>query len=175
MQRNSSTPSCRQAVRPRRFTIASAADSCRRGCVGRVHNGRIGSTAAVWGRLGGRRLLAPSVTASAHGAIPELRADWPWHQPGDDSRPCPIAATAAGKRATVRLGEICVIPDLNVPDVRFESGHSLPEARTPDCTYFSAAAGRPEGKGISSSTRVAASLSRGSPHGRSGVAAGFGP
>jgi hypothetical protein len=32
-----------------------------------------------------RRLLAPSVTAWAHMAFPELRADRPYHQPGDDS------------------------------------------------------------------------------------------
>ena len=30
------------------------------------------------------RLLAPSVTGWAHMAFPELRADRPYHQPGDD-------------------------------------------------------------------------------------------
>jgi hypothetical protein len=33
------------------------------------------------------QLLAPSVTAWAHTAFPELRADRPYHLPGDDSRP----------------------------------------------------------------------------------------
>src|SRR5580700_12336575 len=33
------------------------------------------------------QLLAPSVTASAQMAFPELRADRLYHQPGDDSRP----------------------------------------------------------------------------------------
>jgi hypothetical protein len=32
-------------------------------------------------------LLAPSVTAVADTAFPQLRADRPYHQPGDDSRP----------------------------------------------------------------------------------------
>jgi Lipocalin-like domain len=31
--------------------------------------------------------VAPSVTPWAHTAFPELRADRPYHQPGDDSRP----------------------------------------------------------------------------------------
>jgi predicted ATPase len=33
------------------------------------------------------QLMAPSVTAWAHTAFPELRTDRPYHQPGDDSRP----------------------------------------------------------------------------------------
>ena len=32
-------------------------------------------------------VMAPSVTALAHRAFPELRADRPYHQPADDSRP----------------------------------------------------------------------------------------
>jgi hypothetical protein len=35
------------------------------------------------------RLMAPSVTAWAHTRFPELRADRPYHRPGDDSRPHP--------------------------------------------------------------------------------------
>jgi hypothetical protein len=35
----------------------------------------------------GRLLLAPSLTAWAHTAFPELKADRPYHRPGDDSRP----------------------------------------------------------------------------------------
>ena len=31
--------------------------------------------------------LAPSVTASTHTAVPQLRIHRPYHQPGDDSRP----------------------------------------------------------------------------------------
>ena len=33
--------------------------------------------------------MAPSVTEWAHRAFPELRADRPYHQLDDDSRPCP--------------------------------------------------------------------------------------
>src|SRR5690242_1851830 len=39
--------------------------------------GAFGSTAAIRGRPGERRVLAPSVTAGAHGAFPELAADRP--------------------------------------------------------------------------------------------------
>jgi hypothetical protein len=48
-----------------------------------------------------------------------------------------------------------VVPDLPGPNVRMlESGRSLPEARTPRRrAYFSAAAGRPKGRRISSSVR----------------------
>jgi hypothetical protein len=54
------------------------------------------------------------------------------------------------------LGGKYVIPDLPGPDVRMLSKRSF-TARSQDtrrCAYFSAAAGRPEGRGISSSTRV---------------------
>jgi len=45
--------------------------------------------APVWRVFGGRRLLAPNVTGWAHMAFPELRADRPYRQPGDDSCPWP--------------------------------------------------------------------------------------
>jgi hypothetical protein len=43
--------------------------------------------ASGWETLSRCRELAPSVTAGAHTAFPELRADRPYRQPGDDSRP----------------------------------------------------------------------------------------
>src|SRR5271166_5853133 len=46
----------------------------RRGCVGANVSPRE------------RPLLAPSVTVWAHTVFPELRADRPYHQPGEDSR-----------------------------------------------------------------------------------------
>ena len=57
----------------------------------------------------------------------------------------------------------------------FESGRSLPEARTPDTAPISALplVGR-KVEGYHRRRGAAASLSRGSPHGRSGVATGFG-
>jgi hypothetical protein len=57
-----------------------------------------------------------------------------------------------------------------------ESGRSQPEARTPDAAPISALplAGR-KAKGYHRRRGAAASLSRGSPHGHSGVATGFGP
>ena len=59
---------------------------------------------------------------------------------------------------------------------RLESGRSLPEARTPDAALISALplVGR-KAEGYHRRRGVAASLSRGSPHGHSGVATGFGP
>ena len=39
-------------------------------------------------------LVAPSVTAWAHTAFPELGADRPYHQPGDDSRRDPKLPSA---------------------------------------------------------------------------------
>jgi hypothetical protein len=34
--------------------------------------------------------MAPSVTARVHTAFPELRADRPYRQPDNDSRPCRV-------------------------------------------------------------------------------------
>src|SRR5690349_11433569 len=83
----------------------------------------------------------------------------------------------AGAARIVSGGWKCVIPDLPRPNVRMlESGLSLPEARTPDAAPISVLplAGR-KAEGYHRRRAVPASLSRGSPHGHSGVATGFGP
>ena len=67
--------------------------------------------------------------------------------------------------------------DLPGPDLRMlASGRLLPEARTPDVAPISALplAGR-KAEGYHRRRGVAASPNRGSPHGHSGVATGFGP
>jgi len=58
----------------------------------------------------------------------------------------------------------------------FQSGRSLPDARTPDAAAISALqlVGR-KAEGYHRRRGVGASLSRGPPHGRSGVATGSGP
>jgi hypothetical protein len=43
--------------------------------------------------------VAPSVTAWAHTAFPELRADRPYHQPGDNDP----ASSSCGRRHAMRL------------------------------------------------------------------------
>jgi hypothetical protein len=55
--------------------------------------GAFGSTAAIWGRPGERRVLAPSVTEWAHAAFPELRAHRPCRSKsatGVETQPCRI-------------------------------------------------------------------------------------
>jgi hypothetical protein len=50
-------------------------------------SGRFGSATTVLEALNERQLLALSITACPQTGFPELRADRPYNQPGDDGRP----------------------------------------------------------------------------------------
>jgi hypothetical protein len=74
--------------------------------------------------------MAPSVTAGAHRAFPELRADRPQHRPGDDSRPLthscpswrPTGTPQEGGKGSVALvpvsGGRAPIPAIRTPHRR---------------------------------------------------------
>jgi hypothetical protein len=127
--------------------------SCRRSGVGRVRWSER-RPANDWNR----RRAADTLTSG----------EWP---------KLPLKRPCRRDRGTARSGGKASFPICPTPMCAcFESGRSLPEARTPDAAPISALplVGR-KAEGYHRRRGVAASLSRGSPHGRSGVATGFGP
>src|SRR5580704_973292 len=100
------------------------------------------------------------------------------HQlPRERFSPLPLKRPCRRDRGTARSGGNASFPISPAPICpSSESGRSLPETRTPDAAPISALplVGR-KAEGYHRRRGVAASLSRGSPHGHSGVATWFGP
>lgn len=94
--------------------------------------------------------MAPSVTASATRHFPELRADQPYHQPGDDSRPWPKAVLRRPRsewlRRVVSRRSRFARPTIPIPQKQL-----FPAGPNRQWVYFRGTAGRPAGRGLSSS------------------------